>query len=196
MPERWNESASYWAIMSKSELVSNVLIRRALMEESFAIASILRQAFVEFEPLYTPPAFAATTPTSNEIQARWDEGPVWVAVQNQNLVGTVAAVPKTAGLYVRSMAVLPHARGQMIAWHLLREIESFARTNRHKHLFLSTTPFLGSAIHLYESFGFKRNDEGPRDLFGTPLFTMVKQLETIRTASKDGGRRARQNEES
>ena len=181
--------------MSKSELVSDVLIRTALREESAVIATVLRQAFVEFEPLYTPSAFAATTATSDQLQARWDEGPVWVAVQNQNLVGTVAAVPKTAGLYVRSMAVLPHARGEKIAWHLLREIESFAQTNSHKHLFLSTTPFLRSAIHLYESFGFKRNDDGPHELFGTPLFTMVKQLETIPNASKHGERRVLQNEE-
>ncbi|HEU0297611.1 MAG TPA: GNAT family N-acetyltransferase [Anaerolineales bacterium] len=162
-----------------------MLIRRALIEESFAIASILREAFIEFEPLYTPAAFATTTPTSDQIQKRWYDGPVWVAVQNQNLVATVAAVPKRAGLYIRSMAVLPIARGQRIAWHLLSEIESFAMTNHHKHLFLSTTPFLKSAIHLYESFGFQPNAQGPHDLFGTPLFTMVKPLEPTDGGSKN-----------
>jgi ribosomal protein S18 acetylase RimI-like enzyme len=171
--------------VNKSGSVSAVFIRIALIEESFAIASILREAFIEFEPLYTPAAFAATTPTSDQIQKRWYEGPVWVAVHNQNLVGTVAAVPKTAGLYIRSMAVPPIARGQKIAWHLLREIETFEMINHHKHLFLSTTPFLTSAIHLYESFGFQRNDQGPHDLFGTPLFTMVKYFETTGGVSKD-----------
>jgi putative acetyltransferase len=171
--------------MSKSESISGVLIRTALMEESFAIASILREAFSEFEPSYTPAAFAATTPTSDQIQERWHEGPVWVAIQNQHLAGTVAAVPKSAGLYVRSMAVLPRARGQGIAWHLLEEIESFAITNHHKYLFLSTTAFLKSAIHLYEGFGFQSNDQGPHDLFGTPLFTMVKPLETTGGGSKN-----------
>ena len=162
--------------MSESELASDILIRRALVAEAAAIASLLREAFLEFEPLYTPSAFAATTPTPDQIRARWEEGP-WVAVQNQNLVATVAAVPKRTGLYVRSMAVLPIARGQRIAWRLLREVENFAVTNQHTCLFLSTTPFLTSAICLYESFGFQRSSQGPYDLFGTPLFTMVKQLD-------------------
>jgi hypothetical protein len=43
-------------------------------------------------------------------------------------------------------------------------------------LFLSTTPFLTHAIVLYEGLGFQRSNEGPHDLFGTPLFTMVKTL--------------------
>jgi len=154
-------------------------IKKATLGDSEAIASILHASFAEFESLYAPAAFAATTPTSNQIRARWDEGPVWVAVQNENLIGTVAAVPKSADLYVRSMAVLPAARGQGFARQLLREIERYAIINHQKCLFLSTTPFLTSAIHLYESFGFQRNDEGPHDLFGTRLFTMVKQLEPL-----------------
>ena len=166
------------------ESASGVLIRSAFVDEAFAIASILREAFIEFEPLYTPSAFAVTTPTSDQIQARWNEGPVWVAVQNGHLVGTGAVVPKNAGLYVRSMAVLPGSRGQGIARQLLKEIESFAAINNHKRLFLSTTPFLASAIRLYERFGFQRTDEGPHDLFGTPLFTMEKQLEIADDVSK------------
>lgn len=167
---------SCWANMSEFESISGFVIRRARIDESSAIASLLRQAFVEYEPLYTRAAFAATTPTSDQIQGRWSEGPVWVAVQNKNLIGTVAAVPKSAGLYVRSMAVLPVSRGQGIAGQLLRVIESYAIVDHHKCLFLSTTPFLLSAIRLYEHFGFRRSDGGLQDLFGTPLFTMVKQL--------------------
>jgi hypothetical protein len=45
-------------------------------------------------------------------------------------------------------------------------------------LLLSTTPFLSEAIKLYERSGFRRSTEGPRELFGTPLFTMEKQLKT------------------
>jgi hypothetical protein len=41
---------------------------------------------------------------------------------------------------------------------------------------LSTTPFLNSAIRLYENFGFRRNEAEPHDLFGTPMFTMEKIL--------------------
>ena len=149
-----------------------------MLEDAESIASVLRASFVEFESFYTPAAFAATTPTSDQIRERWDEGPVWVAVQNGSIVGTVAVVPKSSGLYVRSMAVHPVARGRGIAGGLLKEIESFAINQHHRRLFLSTTPFLHEAIRLYERFGFQCNDEGPHDLFGTSLFTMVCLLKT------------------
>jgi ribosomal protein S18 acetylase RimI-like enzyme len=163
-------------MMSDVEGVRSVLVRKAHVSESLAIASILRQAFIEYEHLYTPSAFAATTSTSAQIQERWNEGPVWAAVQNENVVGTVAAVAKPNGLYIRSMAVLPFARGQGIAAQLLKVVESFAVSGHHEYLFLSTTPFLTSAIRVYERFGFQRSNEGPQNLFGTPLFTMIKQL--------------------
>jgi len=35
---------------------------------------------------------------------------------------------------------------------------------------------LSRAIRVYESFGFRRTEDGPQDLFGTPLFTMEKAL--------------------
>jgi len=92
------------------------------------------------------------------------------------MVGTISAVPKKEALYVRSMAVDPAARGFGIGRNLLEHAERFAVGNRFKLLLLSTTPFLTQAIQLYERFGFHRSDEGPQDLFGTPLFTMVKVL--------------------
>ncbi|HEY0071095.1 MAG TPA: GNAT family N-acetyltransferase [Chloroflexia bacterium] len=155
----------------------NIQVRIASPEDARAVASVLAAAFAEYEPAYTPQALAATTPTSEQISFRWHEGPVWVALHNDAIVGTVAAVPKGERLYVRSMAVLPSARGQGIGGLLLRQIESFAAEGGYKTLFLSTTPFLSSAIGLYEHFGFRRTSEGPHDLFGTPLFTMVKNLE-------------------
>jgi ribosomal protein S18 acetylase RimI-like enzyme len=43
-------------------------------------------------------------------------------------------------------------------------------------MLLSTAPFLDRAIRLYERFGFRRTNEGPHDLFGTPLFSMEKVI--------------------
>ena len=54
--------------------------------------------------------------------------------------------------------------------------EAFAASHGHDRLVLSTTPFLDSAIRLYERAGFRRSAAGPRDLAGTPLFTMEKGL--------------------
>jgi len=105
---------------------------------------------------------------------RISEGPVWIAVRNEIVIGTVSVVFKGDALYIRGMAVHPAARGEHVGALLLAEVEKFARLKDVGRLTLSTTPFLNRAISLYESHGFRRIDEGPADLFGTPLFTMEK----------------------
>ena len=86
-------------------------IRRAVADDSTHIASVLYDSFMEFKSLYSPEAFVATTPAAGEIRSRLNEGPVWVAVQSESIVGTVSTILKIEGLYIRSMAVLPAARG-------------------------------------------------------------------------------------
>ena len=105
------------------------------------------------------------------------EGPIWVAVQEEVVLGTVSVVPLGDELYIRGMAVSPEARGLGLGELLLKTVEGFAFAHGHKRLTLSTTPFLLRAIRLYRRFGFQRTADGPHELFGTPLFTMVKDLE-------------------
>jgi len=157
-----------------------VRIRLAARVDAQQVASLLLESFAEYRDSYTPEGFAATTPTREEVLARMEEGPVWVALLDGNAVGTVAAVERDEELYVRGMAVLPSARGLGIGEMLLREVEGYARALGHSRLTLSTTPFLGRAIRLYERFGFLRSEEGARELFGTPLFTMAKSLRRAR----------------
>ena len=104
------------------------------------------------------------------------EGPVWIALQASGVVGTASAVVKGKGLYVRGMAVVPSMQGQRIGLRLLERVEAFALEGGFRRMFLSTTPFLRSAIRMYQHFGFHRSREGPHDLYGTPLFTMQKPL--------------------
>ena len=152
-------------------------IRTAVPDDAPSISSVLYESFVEYKSSYTPEGFAVTTPTTDQILSRMNEGPVWVVIRNQAIVGTASAVSQGESLYVRGMAVLPDARGQKIGELLLAHIESFASAHGFRRLFLSTTPFLSSAIRVYERFGFRRIDDGPHDLFGTPLFTMEKLLD-------------------
>jgi ribosomal protein S18 acetylase RimI-like enzyme len=148
-------------------------IRRAEPRDADAISTVLHEAFIEFKHLYTEGGFAATALNTEEVLTRITEGPVWVALIKDEIVGTIAAVQRDNSLYVRGMAVLPVARGSGAGRKLLDAVERFARDSNCPRLFLSTTPFLSAAIRLYESYGFRRTGE-PHDLFGTPLFTMEK----------------------
>jgi ribosomal protein S18 acetylase RimI-like enzyme len=135
----------------------------------------LRTAFVAFETLYTPPAFAATTPTPEQVTERFQEGPIWLAERQEQVLGTVSVVPRSGELYIRSLAVDPTARGQGIGTRLLRGVEEFAAPEGYRRLVLTTTPFLRPAIRLYEQAGFRFTGE-QGDLFGTSLLWMAKDL--------------------
>lgn len=151
-------------------------MRLAVPSDAAVVASILLEAFREFLPLYTPEGFSATTPTEEQIRQRMSEGPMWVALQEGVIVGTVAAVVKLDGLYLRGMAVCSSARGQYIGKKLLDTVRGYAREKGCQRIYLSTTPFLAAAIRLYEQYGFRRIEEGPYELHGTPLFTMEYTL--------------------
>lgn len=171
---------------------SIVEIRLAGCNDIAAIVQVLHESFKEYRTLYTDGGFAATALSAEQVGRRIDEGPVWVALLDGAVLGTAAAVSKGPDLYIRGMAVLPRARGHRIGESLLKEIETYATQQRSRRLFLSTTPFLDRAIRLYQTFGFRRTEEGPHELFGTPLFTMEKFLRADDSPdASDGGRSSR-----
>jgi ribosomal protein S18 acetylase RimI-like enzyme len=151
-------------------------IRRATAVDGDAVAYLLRDSFREFERLYTRAGYAATTPDPTAVRERLKEGPTWVAEKDGHVVGTVSALLRDGGVYIRSMAVAPGARGQRVGHALMDEPFHLAVERKATRLFLSTTPFLFSAIRLYESLGFRRTGEPPLELYGTPLVTMARAV--------------------
>src|ERR1700693_3410438 len=147
---------------------TQVEVRRAGPEDAAVIAAVLHGSFVEFKALYTEGGFAATALGAGQVLTRMQEGPVWMALREGAVLGTVAAVVKDESVYLRGMAVLPAARGSGTGARLLQQVENWAGAEGYARLFLSTTPFLSSAIRLYERFGFRRMGGNPHDLFGTP----------------------------
>jgi GNAT superfamily N-acetyltransferase len=159
-----------------AKTTSNIRIRLARDTDAEAISSLLFDSFVEYRSLYNPDSFTATSIPPDQIASRISEGPVWIAVAGERIVGTVSVIPKGDSLYLRGMAVLPIVRGRRTGERLLTTVEQFALMGDFRRMLLSTTPFLDRAIRLYERFGFQRTNEGPLDLFGTPLFSMEKLL--------------------
>jgi GNAT superfamily N-acetyltransferase len=153
-----------------------IVVRRAELDDAEAVASVLYDSFVEYESLYAPQRFAATVQSAEGIRERLEQGPCWVAMVDEAIVGTVAAVGRLEGLYVRGMGIVPAARGLGIGEKLLEEVETYAIENGFERIFLGTTPFLPRAIRLYERFGFVFNEEKNEDSYGTPLLYMEKLL--------------------
>jgi ribosomal protein S18 acetylase RimI-like enzyme len=155
--------------------MQSIQIRAAAPENADAVASLLKTAFEEFKHLYTPRGFEATTPPPDQIRKRLDEGPVWIAVQDEVIVGTVSGIAMNELFYIRGMGVDPAARKLGVGQALLQHAENYAIQNGFKAIWLSTTPFLAGAIRLYQLSGFYFTGEND-DLFGTPLLKMIKRI--------------------
>jgi GNAT superfamily N-acetyltransferase len=166
-------------VRGEMPLVLQLEIRRAGPEDAAVVARVLQESFAEFKPLYSDGGFGATTPRAEQVLARMREGPVWLALHEGVALGTVAIVVRGASAYIRGMAVLPAARGSGTGSALLQHAENWAVKAGCARLFLSTTPFLGAAIRLYERFGFHFTDDETRELFGTPLLTMEKNISSL-----------------
>jgi len=134
----------------------------------------LNEAFADFRPLYTEASYAATALQPETVMVRMSEGPVWVALVADEVVGTCSAKSLDDGLYLRGMAVSPRVRGRGVGQMLLSTVEKFAEDIGYRRLRLSTTPFLTAAIALYERCGYVQ--DGERAWLGVTLIDMHKEL--------------------
>ena len=129
-------------------------IRRATPDDTATISALIYEAFAPFKSEYTAEAFAYTTPAADVIRERFAEGPIWVAVDGDLIIGTVSGLPEPDRFYIRSMAVKPMAQGSGVGQRLLATLEEFARDASYSKLYLYTTFVLPGAKRLYEKNGF------------------------------------------
>jgi len=163
--------------MSQARIASEIEYRRAEPNDAQAISDLLLEAFGEFESEYMPGAFEYTTPGVEIIRGRFDEGPIWVAMDGDLMVGTVSGLPEPDRFYIRSMAVKPGVQGRGIGKKLLDLLEAHAREKGFEKLYLYTTFVLPAAHRLYEKNGFYILRETPPDeWFDMPGLEMEKAL--------------------
>ena len=154
-----------------------VEVRPAKIEDSGAIAAVLREAFGLYADHYTAEAFTVVTPPSSEIEKRFAEGPQWVAVEDGDVIGTVSVTVEDGDLYVRSMAVSPQFHGRGIGHRLLDAIDEYAATTDLGRIFLYTTYFSLGAKELYEKHGYQWvRDTRAEEWFGVPGLEMDKVI--------------------
>lgn len=83
-------------------------------------------------------------------------GHILMAYAAAEVVGCVALIPMQDGVYELSkMAVSPHLRGRGLGRRLLQHAVTHARSMGAQSLFLGSNRRLQSAVHLYESVGFR-----------------------------------------
>lgn len=168
--------AKHMVLKEVSSSIEKNKIRLAAESDATAISKLLEISFEEFRKQYTEDAYRATCKTDEEVKDRLVEGPVWLVYDSNRLIGTLSGFQRANYFYLRGMAVHPLARGKKVAKELLLLAEYHARHLNCTSMRLSTSPYLKSACRLYEKFGFEIINEGPYDLYGTPLFNMEKIL--------------------
>ena len=84
-------------------------------------------------------------------------GYIFFALQNFDVVGTVALMPTTNCkiFELTKMAVSPNFRGQKIGQRIMQHCVDFARDNNFEALMLYSNTKLENAINIYRKFGFK-----------------------------------------
>lgn len=150
-------------------------IRLAVPGDELAIAEVLFEAFSTVREHYTDEAFEVVTPSAEAVRARFEEGPMWVAVLDSRIVGTVSVIFEPEGVYIRSMAVRADAQGLGIAHRLMEAIDEFWKTTARDRIFLYTTYFTTGARQLYEKHGYRWvRDTTADEWYGTPGLEMEK----------------------
>ena len=155
---------------------SCIVIRVAEFADATSISDLLNEAFSEYKHLYTRKALTATVLGVYKIKERIYNKRTWVVLVDGVINGTISLIPADDTLYIKSVAVAPVARGKGLGKAMMKHAENLALKMKFHYMELTTTHFLTDAIKLYEGFGFEHR--GAKDLYGTPLMRMVKDLKS------------------
>src|SRR5260370_1159979 len=96
--------------LRKMNAPSDIRRRRAESRDAPAIALLLSEAFAEYRILYTSAGYEATAIADQQVITRIKEGPVWIAMLDGLVVGTVSVVPKPAA----TIATVTHFEGNEV----------------------------------------------------------------------------------
>jgi ribosomal protein S18 acetylase RimI-like enzyme len=164
-------------VLSYPPRKGEVKIRGAVRDEVQEIHRVLSESFETYRISYTQEAYNATVVSPEEIQKRIDDPAieVLVAVYDDEIVGTATISLKgKEEFYIASMGVRPATQGKGTGRRILEEIQRRARQKKCKTISLECYEPLGSAIKLYERFGFRRTGR-KRAYHGIEIFEMKKE---------------------
>ncbi len=92
------------------------------------------------------------------------EGEVWVAENNGQIVGSIAAVSTEEGVaQLRWFLIEPEYRGSGLGRRLLATAMEYCKRKKYRQVYLWTFQDLKAARHLYKSFGFSVTEQSESD---------------------------------
>lgn len=130
-------------------------LRRAVAEDSPAVAAVVRAVYDEFGFTWDEPGYHADL---RDVEASY--AAFYVAEVDGRILGTAGL---TGFGSLERLYVLPEARGKGAGSALLRAVAEEARGRGHRRLDIWTDKRLDDAHRLYERFGAQRSRERLND---------------------------------
>ena len=162
----------------KKQQTREASVRLATPADAEGISQVIKEAFTPLRENYTDEAFEVVTPGPEIIVQRFDEGPMWIAEVDGEIVGTVSLMTEPEGLYVRSMAVSPRTQRMGVGHKLLDALHEQIKGGEIKRVFLYTTYFTPGAKDMYAKHGYTFvRDTTADEWYGVPGLEMEKFLD-------------------
>jgi N-acetylglutamate synthase-like GNAT family acetyltransferase len=147
-----------------------VSIRSARPDDADAVSALINEAFTPYiDRIGTEPA-----PMHTDYPALIETGAVWVAEDEDHLVGTIALTPETDHLLLDNLAVSMLARGLGIGVLLLDFAAEHARALGVAEVRLYTNAAMTENLDFYPRRGFVETHRSTVDGFDRVFFS--KQL--------------------
>ena len=120
------------------------------MEEADQIKAISVAAYTMYiDRIGKPPA-----PMLDDFSEMMQRYPVFVAVQENTIVGILVLMPGADGILMDNVAIHPDKQGQGLGRALIEFAENYARDRGYSHLDLYTNELMHENIRLYKALNY------------------------------------------
>jgi len=154
-----------------------VKVRKAQPEDVEEVYKVIKLAFEDYRKIgYSETPIQSAIISKKEIQTRINKEQMFVAEIDKQIVGTVTRIIEFETMHVRTLATHPIFQNLGVGTKLMEKIEKEALEAGCYKIFLTSTPVMKSAIHVYEKVGFKREGILKKQFHGIDLIAFGKVL--------------------
>ena len=140
------------------------------------LLALIMRAFAYMDGVIDPPSSAhLLTPGTLREKARRET--VFLAIENDRIVGCVFALERSQDVYVGKLAVDPERHGQGIGFRLMQAVERLAREGGKEAIELQTRIELTGNHATFARLGFRETERTAHEGYDRPTsITMRKVL--------------------